>query len=231
MERRSLRNRLTRGKINSEIPPNDDNSETFTKEFSEEVSDDNIIQQIEIIKRKVDLIYKKYGQIGLTILDKEIIELVKKLEVKLTESIFDSSSYTKPNIEKIETTLNNVKENKKVEIKKQKPIIKEKENSTNTDELPSVLQDAAKMLVPTHKTIVSQSITTINENDSRIIDNNTSSDLENQIKKNALAEEKKELAAEFNTKNTSSAEDQGDPAYQNSGNIDTLLQAAKMFKK
>lgn len=198
---------------------------------NDDLDDDSIIQQIDIIKKKIDLIYKKYGQIGLTILDKTIIELVQNFENKLAESLSSLSPSKKSNtLKENNNNTINTKKNIKIDVVSKKQIV-EKTDDTNSD-MPQILKDAAKMMVPTHKTVVSQPLPSNNENEYESLENlndNEDNQLHEQIEKNELEEEKKELSSEFNT-NIMSAEDQGDPAYQ-PNNIDTLLQAAKMFKK
>jgi hypothetical protein len=193
---------------------------------TDEDDDEAISREILIIKKKIDLIYKKYGEIGLKLIDKSIIDLVQKLESKFTTSILDDkvSSEELVNTESPITEQTNKRKLKNKEI--QSTINKSDSNFDNKEEINPLLKEASKMLT-SHKPIVNSE----NTNSSFSPAKTTTSmvehidDDDNNYSRPSISE------SNINTpviKITPSAEDQGDPAFTG-GDMKSLMKAVKMF--
>lgn len=189
---------------------------------NEEEDDEAISREILIIKKKVDLIYKKYGEIGLKLIDKLIIDLVQKLENKITTSILDDEI---PSEELSNTELPITEQNNKqnlVRKPKNKEEIKSDNNFDNKEKLDPLLKEASKMLTSHRKPSTENTTSSINPV------KNTTSMVEHIEDDDLVYSETSSPESLPPIKILPSAEDQGDPAFKG-GDMKSLMSAIKMF--
>jgi len=216
MEKNRLRQNLSRRIKNI------DEEENYTSSIlPEETSDDEISKEISIIKKKIDIIYKKYGQIGLKLIDKLIIDLVQKMESRLNTN----SILTDLNSNELEENNQNNQNNQNKHSRPQTKVpILEESKIENNDKIDPLLKNAAKMLTSNKKTVVvennSNSFTPA-KNTTNMVEHVDDDNSFNQIDENSINPTSINVVP--------SAEDQGDPAFKG-GDMSALLGAVKMFK-
>ncbi len=191
-----------------------------------EDDDETISREILIIKKKIDLIYKKYGEIGLKLIDKLIIELVQKLENKITTSILDDEVLSNNDEMPIIEPNNKKNVNKKIKNKEIQSNINKSDTNINQEEINPLLKEASKMLT-SHKPILNPE----NTNSSFSPAKTTTSMVEHIDDDDNNYSGPSSSESNINTpaiKITPSAEDQGDPAFTG-GDMKSLMKAVKMF--